>query len=151
MLHSQILTLWNSKNDLDLSTWIGEEPCLQMNFWQFSRNADIHIIPGKLSKIYLYAWLFSNPRGKVLFLLKSMGQICPLDFILLRTCPNGEYPWMKIVFWQFSRNNTYVIIPVRSLFACMVVLQSMWRGPNHCCNFMQSGSESATYRKFYKI
>ena len=28
------------------------------------RNADIHIIPGKLSKIHLHAWLFSNPHGK---------------------------------------------------------------------------------------
>ena len=27
----------------------------------------------------------------------------------------------------------------------MVVLQSMWKGPNHCWNFMESGSESATY------
>ena len=34
---------------------------------------------------------------------------------------------------------------VRSPFAGMVVLQSMWKGPNHCFNFMESGSESATY------
>ena len=27
----------------------------------------------------------------------------------------------------------------------MVVLQSMWIGPNHYWNFMESGSESATY------
>ena len=27
----------------------------------------------------------------------------------------------------------------------MVVLQSMWTGPNHFWNFMESGSESATY------
>ena len=27
----------------------------------------------------------------------------------------------------------------------MVVLQSMWKGPNHCWNFMESRSESATY------
>ena len=52
-------------------------------------NADISVIPGKFSKIHFHAWLFSNPGGKVLFLLKSMGQICPLDLILLRTCPHG--------------------------------------------------------------
>ena len=34
---------------------------------------------------------------------------------------------------------------VRSPFSCMVVLQSMWKGHNHCWNFMESGSESATY------
>ena len=34
---------------------------------------------------------------------------------------------------------------VRNPFACMVVFQSMWKGPNHCWNFMESGSESATY------
>ena len=44
---------------------------MQIDFWQFSKNADRRIIPGKLSKIYLHAWLFSNPCGKVLFLLKS--------------------------------------------------------------------------------
>ena len=27
----------------------------------------------------------------------------------------------------------------------MVVLQSMWNGPNHYWNWMESGSESATY------
>ena len=27
----------------------------------------------------------------------------------------------------------------------MVVLQSMWKGPYHCWNFMESRSESATY------
>ena len=60
-----------------------------MDFGQFSRNADICIILGKLSKFLLHAWLFSDPHVKVLFLLKSMGQICPLDLILLRTCPHG--------------------------------------------------------------
>ena len=46
-------------------------------------------IPGVVSKIHLHAWLFSNPHEKVLFLLKSMGQIYRQDFILLRTCPHG--------------------------------------------------------------
>ena len=89
ILHSQIRTPWNSNNDYDLSTLIREQPCMQMDFWQFYRNADIHIIPGKLSKTHLTAWLFSSPSGKVPFLLKSMRQICPLDFVLLGTCPHG--------------------------------------------------------------
>ena len=60
----------------------------------------------------------------------------------------GKQPCMQIDFWQFSRNNTYVRIPgkfFRNPFACMVVLQSMWKGPNHFWNFTESGSESATY------
>ena len=89
MLHSQIRTPWNSNNDYDLSTWVGEQPCMQMDFWPFDRNADTHIIPGKMSKIHLHAWLFSNSREKSLFLLKRLRQICPLDLILLRSCPNG--------------------------------------------------------------
>ena len=43
-------------------------------------------------EILLHAWLFLNPRGKVLFLLKSMGQIFPLVLILLRTY--GKYKWL---------------------------------------------------------
>ena len=42
----------------------------------------IHIVPEKLSKIHFHAGLFSTPCRKVLFLLKSMGHICPLDWTL---------------------------------------------------------------------
>ena len=34
---------------------------------------------------------------------------------------------------------------LRNPFTCMDVLRSMWKGPNHCKIFMESGSESATY------
>ena len=34
---------------------------------------------------------------------------------------------------------------VRKQFASMFIFQSMWKGPNHCWNFMESGSKSATY------
>ena len=53
-----------------------------MNFWQFSRNAYICIIPGKLSENHLHAFLFSNPCGQVLSLRDH--------------------------FKQFSKNNTYM-------------------------------------------
>ena len=46
--------------------WIGEQWYIKMYFQQFSRNSDIGVIPGKLSEFHLHAWLFSNPRGKVL-------------------------------------------------------------------------------------
>ena len=89
MLHSQIRTTWNSNNDWDLSSWIGEQPHRQMDFWQFSRNADICVISGKLSEINLHAWLFSNPRGKVLKSIKYRGQICPILLRRKRTFPRG--------------------------------------------------------------
>ena len=60
----------------------------------------------------------------------------------------GEKQCMQMVFWQFSRNNTFISIPgkfARSLFACMVVLQSMCKGPNHCWNFMESGSDNISF------
>ena len=31
----------------------------------------------------------------------------------------------------------------------MVVLQSMWKGPNLCLNFMEPGYESATYEVLF--
>ena len=37
-------------------------------FWQFSRNADICVIPWKLSDIHLHAWLFSKSQWKVLII-----------------------------------------------------------------------------------
>ena len=42
---------------------------MQMDFWQFSSNADKCVLPGKLSEINLHAWLFSNPWGKVLIIV----------------------------------------------------------------------------------
>ena len=57
------------KKKNDLSTWIGEQPCMQMDFWQFSRNNMYVSIPGKLSEMHLHAWLFSNPCGKVLIIV----------------------------------------------------------------------------------
>ena len=56
----------------DLFTWIGEYPCKQMAFWQFSRNNTYVSIPGKLSKVHLHAWLFSNPCGKVLITVEIL-------------------------------------------------------------------------------
>ena len=45
--------------------WIAEQPCMQRDFRQFSRNNMYGSSPGKLSEIHLHACLFSNPCGKV--------------------------------------------------------------------------------------
>ena len=79
-----ILTTWNFNNDVNLSSWIGEQPCMQMNFWLISRNGDITVISGKLSEIHLHAWFFSNLLEKVLKSIKSTGQISPI--LLRRKC-----------------------------------------------------------------
>ena len=57
------------KKKINLSTWIAEEPCMQIDFRQFTRNNMYVSSPGKLSEIRLHAWLFSNPCGKVLIIV----------------------------------------------------------------------------------
>ena len=49
--------------------WIGEQPCMQLDFRQFARNNIYVSIPGKFSEIHLHAWLFSNPCEKVLIIV----------------------------------------------------------------------------------
>ena len=59
-------TLKKKKN---LSTWFGEQPCMQMDFRQSYRNITYISIPEKLSEIHLHTWLLSNPCGKVLIIV----------------------------------------------------------------------------------
>ena len=71
------LKVWDRFDTLkDLLPWIGEQKYIQMDFWQFSRNADICVIPGKLSEIHLHAWVFYNPREKVLIIVGI--SCCPI-------------------------------------------------------------------------
>ena len=57
------LKVWDRFDTLkDLLPWIGEQKYIQMDFWQFSRNADICVIPGKLSEIHLHAWVHGCTR-----------------------------------------------------------------------------------------
>ena len=62
----------NLGNKITLSEWIGEQPCMQMDFRQFFRNDMFVSISEKLSEIHLHAQLFSNPCGKVLFNSKML-------------------------------------------------------------------------------
>ena len=57
------------KKKKDLSTWIAEQPCMQMDFRIFSRNNMYVSSPGKLSEIHVHACLLSNPGGKVLIIV----------------------------------------------------------------------------------
>ena len=57
------------KKKKDLFTWIGEQPCKQMDFLQFSRKNMYGSLPEKLSEIHLRAQLFSNSCGKVIIMV----------------------------------------------------------------------------------
>ena len=95
---------------------------------------------------------FSNPCGQAIKSMKYRGQICPI--LLGRKGPfhmdgrttmhaNG----FQTIFQEYYvYQHSWKI--VRNLFACMDVLQSMWKGPNNCWNFMEFGSESATCTLF---
>ena len=136
MLHSQIRTPWNSNNYKGLSTWIGEQPYMEMDFWQFSRNVYICIIPGKLSENHLHARLFSNPCGQVLKNIKSRGQICPILLRRKRTFPHGlqnnhACKWILDNFPGIIYVSAFLENCLNP-FARMVVLQSMWKGTNYC-------------------
>ena len=100
--HSQIRNPWNSNNYYDLSTWIGEQLCMQMDFWQFCRNAYICIIPGKSTETHLHAWVFYNPCGHVLKSIKSRGQICP---ILLRKKGTLHMDWRTTMHTKWILEN----------------------------------------------
>ena len=114
VLYSLIRTTWNSNNNKDLSPWIGEQPIMQMDFWQFSSINTYVRICGKFSEIHLHAWLFYNPLGKVLFsFFKIIGHICCLHLILLdwiATKHTNEFLtifqecWHMCYSWKIVRN-----------------------------------------------
>ena len=80
------------KKKKDLSTWIGDQACMQMDLRQFSRNNMYVSIPGKLSEIYLHAWLFSNPCGKMLIFV---GISWSPDLRAQRICCSSILKWLK--------------------------------------------------------
>ena len=115
-------------------------------FWQFSRNAYICTIPGKLPENHLHAWLFSNPCGQVLKSIQSRGQICPIPLRRKRTFPcglenNQTCKWILDNFPGIMRMSAFVENCQK--FICMYGCSEIH--VNHCWNFMESGSESATY------
>ena len=76
------------------------------------------------------------------------GRAGPSDFPRAKLRGNPEeQPSLQSEDNSFLPNSftQMYILTKRNPFACMVVLQSMWKGPNYCRNFMESGSESATY------
>ena len=106
MLYSQLRTTWNCNNDEDLTSWIGDQPCMEKDFWQFARNNTYVSIPGKLSEILLHAWLFSNLWGKIIFLFLKYGRdLSPRFDALKEILPwISKHQYIHMAFQQFSRN-----------------------------------------------
>ena len=64
-------------NNKHLSSWMGEHPCMQMDFRPFSRNNTYGSIPKKLSEIHLYVFLLSNRGEKILKSIQSRDNSVP--------------------------------------------------------------------------
>ena len=66
----------------------------------------------KLPKQYFNALFFSNPGDKVLILVESRGQICPIVSLFLDLVPwIGQYWYIKMLILHFSNYldiNVYV-------------------------------------------
>ena len=67
-----------------------------MLFWQISMHHNILRMYGKMQDQHFNVSFFSNPREKVLILVESRGQICPIVLHLFRTMSPGE----KIVIFS---------------------------------------------------
>ena len=80
--------------------------------------------------------------------MKFRGQICPILLRRKRNFPHGfeNNHASKLILDNFPEilHMSALWKIVRNPVACKVVLPSMWKGPYHCCNFMESRSESAT-------
>ena len=108
MFYSLIRTTWNSTI---IQTFPPRLEKKQSWKWTSDNFLGIIHMSAFLEKIQFHAWLYFNPWGKVLFLLKIMGQICPLDWILLRTFSpglesNNKYKWISD---NFPGMLTYVL------------------------------------------
>ena len=124
-----------------------------MLFWQFAHMTTyMYVVWKKLDKHFNLP-LFSYPRDKVLIIAKSMGQICPLDFLLFRTLTPGS---KNIINWNggpaFFQQPWYTWScrkSARTTFQCILVLQSIGQYSYSCWNSIKPGSQSATYPQFW--
>ena len=89
MLHFEIVPskIFNTNCNL---VWIGEQPYIKMLFWQISMHHNILRMYGKMQNQHFNVSFFSNPWEKVLILVESRGQICPIVLHLFRTMSPGE-------------------------------------------------------------
>ena len=126
----------------------------------------VRTFPHGLEYNHICKWISDNFQGMLTYILCLENQ---LKFICMHGCspiPVERPFFLKVqdrfvhMDWRITMHaNGFLIIfleyyickhswkIVRNPFACMVVLQSMWKGPIHCWNFMESGSESSTYLK----
>ena len=113
----QVLKSIKSRKKRYISTGIGEQPGIKMDFRKFSRNNAYINTPGKLSEIHLHAGLFFNPCGKVLsivgiswspdlrvqhmssfqVILKSKSNVSILQYFAIKAISNQKIVQTEIV------------------------------------------------------
>ena len=131
--------------------WIGEQSYIEMLFRQFSNLTTYVSVFGKLLYQHFNLSLFSNPGVKVLILVESMVQICPLVFFLY-------FLLSKMIYWNvgptISQQRWHAWLTwkiVRTTLQCMVVLQSKGKESSSCSNSMKPGSQSPTYALLFSF
>ena len=97
-------------------------------------------------------FLMENPFKSI----KSRRQICAILLRRKRTFPHGfennhACKWILDNFSGKICMSALLVRMVRNPVAFMVVFLSIWKGPNHGWNFIESGSENATYVICHKV
>ena len=139
--------------------WIGEQSYIEMLFRQFSNLTTYVSVFGKLLYQHFNLSLFSNPGVKVLILVESMVQICPLVFFLLSAfyndilkCWSNNFPTTLtcVVNLENCQNNTsmYGCSPIQGKRVKFLFkfYEARISKSNICITFFfQSGSRQSYY------
>ena len=90
---------------------IGSQVYIDLLLRKFSNNTT-YVSCKIITKLHFIESLFSNPGDKVLIFVESMGQICPIVFLLFRTlCPGMEKTnSLKYRFDNIATQLTYVLL-----------------------------------------
>ena len=133
--------------------WIGEQPYIEMLFWQFYNLTTYARVVGKKQDQYFNIWLLSIQRDKVLILVESRGLICYIVFLLffLDIGPwIGEQQCIEMLVWHFS-NNPDICRHVEKLpeqhFTVGLCSNPTDKNFNCCWNLMKPGSQKWKFRK----
>ena len=136
MLHFEVLSSKIFIMNQNVVPWIKEQRYIKMLFQQFSNMTMKVKVVGKVQEQHFNVWLFSNPEDKVMILVKSRRQICPIVFLLFWTLSTGleNNDALKCQSCIFPTTLIYVVMleNCQSNFECMVVLQSRGQDLNFC-------------------
>ena len=95
---------------------IGEQPHIEMHFWQFTRNIHICVIPGKLMEQHFNASFDSNPGDKILFIAEIQ---CSQDLRVLHILVKFQEVWLDC--WLLCCNKiSHFQVQCRSLYKIFI-------------------------------